>query len=70
MSARAMTALVFLLAGLLAIVVLVGLAQRILDATGVAVALSSVLTGIVGGSILRGRTQPTQPSEEQKDEQS
>lgn len=56
MSNRAMTALVFLVAGLLAIVVLVGLAQRILDATGVAVALSSVLTGIVGGSILRSRT--------------
>lgn len=50
-----MTALVFLVAGLLAVVVLVGLAQKILDATGVAVALSSVLTGIVGGSILRGR---------------
>lgn len=55
MSPKAMTALVFLIAGLLAVVVLVGLAQRILDATGVAVALSSVLTGIVGGSILRGR---------------
>ena len=67
MSTRAMTALVFLVAGLLAIVVLVGLAQRILDATGVAVALSSVLTGIVGGSILRGRT--VQQEQRQKDEE-
>jgi hypothetical protein len=56
MSPRATTALIFLIAGLLTIVVLVGLAQRILDATGVAVALSSVLTGIVGGTYLRGRT--------------
>ena len=55
MSQRALTALVFLVAGLLAATVLVGLAQRILDATGVAVALSSVLTGIVGGSLLRAR---------------
>lgn len=55
MSQKALTALVFLLAGLLAITVLVGLAQRILDATGVAVALSSVLTGIVGGMLLRSR---------------
>jgi hypothetical protein len=55
MSQKAVTALVFLIAGLLACVVLVGLAQRILDVTGVAVALSSVLTGIVGGLLLRNR---------------
>lgn len=55
MSQKALTALVFLVATLLAVVVVVGLAQRILDATGVAVALSSVLTGIVGGAILRSR---------------
>lgn len=56
MSQKALTALVFLVAGLLAATVLIGLAQRILDATGVAVALSSVLTGIVGGTLLRSRT--------------
>lgn len=56
MSQKALTALVFLFAALLAVVVIVGLAQRILDATGVAVALSSALTGIVGGAILRSRT--------------
>lgn len=55
MTQRAITALIFMVAGLLAIVVLVGLAQRILDVTGVAVALSSVLTGIVGGALLRAR---------------
>lgn len=56
-SQKALTALVFLLASLLAVVVVVGLAQRILDATGVAVALSSVLTGVVGGAILRSKNQ-------------
>lgn len=56
MSPRALTALVFLIAGLLAVVVLVGLAQQLLDVTGVAVALSSVLTGIVGGALLRNKT--------------
>jgi uncharacterized membrane protein len=60
MSQKSVTALIFLIAGLLAVVVLVGLAQKILDATGVAVALSSVLTGIVGGVLLRGKTQPPQ----------
>jgi uncharacterized membrane protein len=55
MSQKAVTALIFLIAALLAVVVLVGLAQKILDATGVAVALSSVLTGIVGGVLLRGK---------------
>lgn len=55
MSQKALTALVFLVAGLLAATVLVGLAQRILDVTGVAVALSSVLTGIVGGALLKSR---------------
>lgn len=58
MSQKALTALVFLIAGLLACVVLVGLAQKILDVTGVAVALSSVLTGIVGGLLLRNRQTP------------
>ncbi len=55
MSQRAVTALVFVIAGLLAVVVLVGLAQRLLEPTGVAVALISMMTGIVGGAILRSR---------------
>lgn len=57
MSQKAITALVFIIVGLLAAVVLVGLAQKILDVTGVAVALSSVLTGIVGGMLL-GKKHP------------
>lgn len=63
MSQKALTALVFLVAGLLAVTVLVGLAQRILDVTGVAVALSSVLTGIVGGALLRSRSGGSQGGE-------
>lgn len=66
MSQRAITALVFLVAGLLAVTVLVGLAQRILDVTGVAVALSSVLTGIVGGALLRARSAPKDDGGDQK----
>lgn len=53
MSQKALTALIFLVVSLLSIVVVVGLAQRILDATGVAVALSTLLTGLVGGVLLR-----------------
>jgi len=56
MSQKALTALVFLIAALLAVVILVGLAQRLLDVTGVAVALSSVITGIVGGALLKARS--------------
>lgn len=56
MSQKALTALVFLIAGLLAVVILVGLAQRLLDVTGVAVALSSVITGVVGGALLKARS--------------
>ena len=63
MTQRAITALIFLIAGLLAVVVIVGLAQRILDVTGIAVALSSVLTGIVGGAMLRARI----PKDDDKD---
>jgi uncharacterized membrane protein len=55
MSQKAVTVLIFLVAALLAVVVLVGLAQKILDVTGVAVALCSVLTGIVGGAFLRSK---------------
>lgn len=50
-----MTALAFVIVGLLAVVVLVGLIQRTLDSTGIAVALSTTLSGLVGGLILRGR---------------
>ena len=56
MSQKAVTALVFLIAGLLAVVIVVGLAQSLLEVTGVAVALCSVLTGIVGGAFLRSRS--------------
>jgi uncharacterized membrane protein len=58
MSSKAMTALVFMIAGLIAIVVVVGLAQRILDATGVVLALSTVLSGIVVGVTMKDRASP------------
>lgn len=64
MGQRATVALIFFIASLLAVVILVGLIQRILDATGVAVALCSVLTGVVGGTILRGRTHPPDRKDE------
>lgn len=51
-----MTALAFLVFALLAVVVVVGLARRTLDATGTAVVLSSMLTGIIGGLTLRSRS--------------
>lgn len=56
MHEKAVTAIAFLVGSLLAIVVVIGLAQKTLDSTGVAVALCSVLTGIVGGALLRSRT--------------
>lgn len=56
MSQRALTGLVFLIAVFLGIVILVGLAQRELDVTGVAVALTGVISGLAGGAILKGRS--------------
>lgn len=58
MTTKAMTALAFLIAGLIGIVIVVGLAQRILDATGVVLALSTVLTGLVAGVAMKDRTKP------------
>lgn len=55
MSPKALTALVFMVAGLLVVVVVVGLALRILDVTGVAYALITLLTGVVSGAILRSK---------------
>lgn len=55
MSNKALTALIFVVAGLLAIVIVVGLAQRILDATGVAVALTGSMSGLVAGAVLRSK---------------
>lgn len=56
MSQKALTALVFLLVSFLGIVIIVGLARAELDTSGIAVALSSVITGLVGGAILRGKS--------------
>lgn len=53
MSQKALTALAFLIGGLLAIVIIISLAQKTLDGTGVAVALTSALVGIVGGSVIK-----------------
>lgn len=58
MSQKAITALVAFVAALLGVVVVVGLAQHKLDPTGVAVALSSLLTGAVVGVIAKGKGKP------------
>lgn len=55
MSQKALTALAFIAIGLLAVVIIIGLAQRLLDPTGVAVSLSALVSGIVGGAVLRSR---------------
>lgn len=56
MSPKALTAFVFAITALLTVVIGVGLAQRLLDPTGVAVALTSVLTGVVVGTVLRSKS--------------
>lgn len=60
-----MTALAFLIAALIAIVAVVGLAQRILDATGVILALSTVLSGLVAGTVMKDRAKPPSGGGEQ-----
>jgi hypothetical protein len=54
-STKALTAIVFLIAALLALVIIVGLLRDKLDTTGVAVTLASILSGIVAGILLRER---------------
>ena len=56
MTPRWLIALVFFIAILLGTVILVGLAQKSLDTTGVAVALSSMVTGLVVGQALRAKS--------------
>lgn len=53
---KTLTAVVFLIAGLLAVVIVVGLARDQLDPTGVAAILASALSGLVGGILLRERS--------------
>lgn len=53
MSPKAVTALVFLIVGLLAVVIFVGLAQKTLNTTGVAVSLTSIITGYFGHLALK-----------------
>lgn len=48
-------ALAYLLAGLLALVIVVGLARQVLDTTAVALMLGPALTGLVTGIVLRER---------------
>lgn len=57
LSAKALTALVFMIAGLLGVVVLTGLYQGSLDSTGIALALSSVITGLVTGALYKSRSE-------------
>ena len=50
---RVVLAIAMFLAGLIGLVVVVGLAQKTLDPTGIATMLGGVLTGIMGGVFLR-----------------
>lgn len=53
MNPKALYALAFVLVGLLAAVIIVGLAQKTLDTTGVATVLGGLLSGVVAGIVLR-----------------
>lgn len=53
LSPKALTVLVFLIAGLLCVVVVTGLYQKSLDPTGIGVALISVIGGLVMGAFRR-----------------
>lgn len=55
MSGKAITAVVTALVALLSLVIIVGLAQKQLDPTGVAVMLGSSLSGIVAGVLFKNR---------------
>ena len=54
MHQKALTAVIFVLVGLLMLVVFVGLIQQTLDTTGLALALVPVIGGLIGGVIMRG----------------
>ena len=52
---KAAIAVVFVILGLLAVVIIVGLIQQRLDPTGVVVSLTGLATAIVSGVILRSK---------------
>lgn len=54
-STRLLSAVVVTILGLIVIVVVVGLARDNLDTTGVATVLSTLFSGIVVGTLLKGR---------------
>lgn len=56
MSNKPLLAIAYVLAGLIAVVVIVGLAQQKLDPTGTATVLSGVLSGVVAGVVLREKS--------------
>lgn len=55
LSTRLLSLVVVTILGLLVIVVMVGLARNTLDTTGVATVLSTLFSGIVVGTLLKGR---------------
>lgn len=55
LSGRTITVVVAALVALLALVIVVGLARKQLDPTGVAVMLGATLSGVVTGALLRGK---------------
>lgn len=55
MSNKLLYSLASVIAGLLVLVIIVGLAQKTLDTTGVALMLGPVLTGLVTGIVMRER---------------
>lgn len=52
---KAAIAIVFVILGLLAVVIVIGLVQQKLDPTGVVVSLTGLATAIVSGVILRSK---------------
>jgi len=55
LSRRLLSAIVVTILALIVVVVVVGLARDNLDTTGVATVLSTLFSGIVVGTLLRGR---------------
>lgn len=55
MGSKAFIALMYVIAGLLAVVIFIGLVQQKLDPNGTAVALCGVLSGLIGGLVLGER---------------
>lgn len=57
-SGRLLSAVVVTILALIVVVVVVGLARNNLDTTGVATVLSTLFSGIVVGTLVKGRKDP------------